>query len=141
MRSGVPRSRRSLAGPPRVHSDFSIVLSEPARDDQPTVLTDAEKRLVEVVLEAGEAIERDAFEFMIEEGLPADDLWIPGRDGSVEAAVDGLESKGLVTTERTEETVWDSAPEESLRIPGPEFKRVERRYVYFTEELEAEYRE
>jgi hypothetical protein len=105
------------------------------------VLTDAEKRLVEVVLEAGEAIERDAFEFMIEEGLPADDLWIPGRDGSVEAAVDGLESKGLVTTERTEETVWDSAPEESLRIPGPEFKRVERRYVYFTEELEAEYRE
>jgi len=106
------------------------------------VLTDAEKRLVEVVLEAGEAIERDAFEFMIEEGLPADDLWIPGRDRSVEAAIDGLESKGLVTTERAEETVWDSAPvEESLRIPGPEFKRVERRYVYFTEELEAEYRE
>ncbi|SFR39758.1 hypothetical protein [Halorubrum sodomense] len=116
--------------------------SEAARDEQPTVLTDAEERLVEGVLEVGEVIERDTFEFMIEEGLPAEELRVLGGDGTAEAAIEGLESRGLVTTERIEETVRDSSSiDDSLAIPGTEFERVERRYVRFTEELEAEFRE
>lgn len=105
------------------------------------MLTDAEERLVEGVLEAGEIIERDTFEFMIEEGLPAEQLRVLGGDGDAEAAIESLESVGLVTTEPVEETVRDSAVEGSLRVPGTDFRRVERRYVYFTAELEARYRE
>ena len=106
------------------------------------MLTDAEERFVEGVVEAGEVIERDTFEFMIEEGLPAEELRVLGSDGSAETAIESLESKGLVTTERVEETVRDSSsPEESILIPGTDFERVERRYVYFTDELEARYRE
>ncbi|WP_423997109.1 hypothetical protein [Halorubrum trapanicum] len=106
------------------------------------MLTDAEERLVEGVLEVGEVIERDTFEFMIEEGLLAEELRILGSDGSAETAIESLESRGLVTTERVEETVRDSSsPEESILIPGTDFERVERRYVYFTDELEARYRE
>ena len=106
------------------------------------MLTDAEERLVEDVLEVGEVIERDTFEFMIEEGLLAEELRMLGSDGSAETAIGSLESRGLVTTERVEETVRDSSsPEESILIPGTDFERVERRYVYFTDELEARYRE
>ena len=106
------------------------------------MLTEAEERLVEDVLEVGEVIERDTFEFMIEEGLPAEELRILGSDGSAETAIESLESRGLVTTERVEETVRNSGlPEESILIPGTDFERVERRYVYFTDELEAEFRE
>lgn len=105
------------------------------------MLTDAEERLVEDVLEVGEVIERDTFEFMIEEGLPAEELRILGRDGSAETAIESLESRGLVTTKRVEETVRDSSsPEGSILIPGTDFERVERRYVRFTEDLEAAYR-
>ncbi|ELZ48545.1 hypothetical protein C463_00730 [Halorubrum californiense DSM 19288] len=106
------------------------------------MLTDAERRLVEGVLEAGESIERDTFEFMTDEGLPVEDLRVLGGEEGVEPVIDGLESKGLVTTERVEETVRDSSSvADSLAIPGTEFKRVERRYVRFTEDLEARYRE
>lgn len=106
------------------------------------MLTDAEERLVEGVLEVGDVIERDTFEFMIEEGLPAEELRILGGDGTAETAIESLESRGLVTTERVEEIVRDSgSPEESILIPGTDFERVERRYVRFTEELEAEFRE
>lgn len=106
------------------------------------MLTDAETRLVEGVLEVGEVIERDTFEFMIEEGLPAEELRVLVSDGSAETAIESLESKGLVTTERVEETVRDSSSvADSLATFGTDYKRVERRYVRFTAELEAVYRE
>ncbi|WP_096393525.1 hypothetical protein [Halorubrum trapanicum] len=106
------------------------------------MLTDAEERLVEEVVAVGEVIERDTFEFMTEEGLSAEELRILGGDGTAETAIERLEAKGLVTTERVEEIVRDSSSiDDSLAIPGTEFERVERRYVYFTEELEAAYRE
>ena len=93
---------------------------------------------MEGVVEAGEVIERDTFEFMIEEGLPAEELRVLGSDGDAEAAIESLESKGLVTTERVTETVRDSSSVGgSLAVPGTDFERVERRYVYFTEALEA----
>lgn len=106
------------------------------------MLTDAEERLVEGVLQVGESIERDTFEFMIEEGLPAEELRVLGGDGTAEAAIESLEARGLVTTERVEETVRDSSSvADSLATFGTDYKRVERRYVRFTAELEARYRE
>ncbi|QKG91623.1 hypothetical protein HPS36_01720 [Halorubrum salinarum] len=106
------------------------------------MLTDAEERLVEGILDAGEAVERDTFEFMIAEGLPAEQLQVLGGDGDVEAVIESLEAKGLVATEPVEETVRDAGSvEDSLRIPGTDFERVERRYVHFTAKLEAKYRE
>lgn len=105
------------------------------------MLTDAEERLVEGVLGVGEVIDRDTFEFMIEDGLPAEQLRVLGGEGTAGAAIESLESEGLVTTERVEETVRDrSAAEDSLAVPGTDFERVERRYVHFTEELEAAFR-
>lgn len=110
------------------------------------MLTDGEERYIEEILEAGQSLEQDTFEFMIEEGVPADAFVSPVTDYNIGEILDSLEEKDLAYTEEVEETVHYNGglrgeEIEPIKWENTGFKSVDRQYIYFTEELEDLYRE
>lgn len=110
------------------------------------MLTEDEERYIKEVLEAGQSLEQDTFEFMIEEGVPADAFVSSVSDYNLGEVLDSLEEKGLAYTEEVEETIHYNGglrgdEVDPIKWEDTGFKTVDRRYVYFTEELEDLYRE
>lgn len=98
---------------------------------------------IEDVLETGRVVDQDTFEFMIEEGVPADAFVNSVDDYNTGKVVESLEEKDLIRTERVEETIhyFGDPMGEPFNMKESGYKRVERLYVRFTEELEDLYRE
>lgn len=105
-------------------------------------LTESEETFIELVLEAGRvALDQDTFTFMIDEGTPAAPFLGYPRDFTLGEVLESLEEKGLVYIESQEETIHYNG---GLRGKEPQpikwedtgFKRAEREYIRFTEELE-----
>lgn len=112
-----------------------------------SILTEQEKEFVELIMEVGDtALDRDVFEFMIEEGVPADDWIIDYRDYTLGEVVEGLERKGLAYIESQAETIHynhmriEDGEIQPTRWEDTGFKRIDRQYIYFTEKLEEVYR-
>ena len=110
-------------------------------------LTESEEAFIELVLEVGEvALDQDTFTFMIEEGTPAAPFLGFPRDFTLGEVLESLEEKGLAHTEPQEETIHYNG---GLRGKDPQpikwedtgFKRVEREYIRFTEDLEELWKE
>jgi hypothetical protein len=110
-------------------------------------LSESEETFIELVLEVGGvALDQDTFTFMIEKGTPvAPFLGLP-RDFTLGEVLKSLEEKGLVYTEPKQETTHYNG---GLRGKDPQpikwedtgFKRAEREYIRFTEELEKLWKE
>lgn len=112
----------------------------------PTVLTEDEERYIEEVLEAGQSLEQDTFEYLIEEGVPAEAFVSSVTDYNLGEILESLEEKGLAYTEEVEETVHYNGgvrggEVEPIKWEDTGFKEVERQYIYFTEDLEELYQD
>lgn len=110
------------------------------------MLTEAEERFIERVLEAGEAVEQDTFELMIEDGVPADAFISAVTDYNTGAVLETLAEKGLAYTETVEETIHynggvSGPPVEPIRFEDTGFKTIDRQYIHFTEKLREHYRD
>lgn len=110
------------------------------------MLSQSEEEVVELVLEVGSrALDQDTFDFMIEEGHPVEEFVGLYSGDNLDEVVQSLEEKGLVYTELQKEIFRSTnLPDEGINKVNwehTEFKTVDRRYIYFTEELEAIYRE
>ena len=113
-----------------------------------SMLTDAEREFIELVLEAGDkALDQDTFTFMIEEGVPADAFLDTHRDYTLGEVLETLEEKGFAYTEAEEELIHYNGRAirngeiQPIRWEDTGFKKVDRQYIYFTERLKAFYRE
>ncbi|QLC35253.1 hypothetical protein EFA46_013365 (plasmid) [Halarchaeum sp. CBA1220] len=93
-------------------------------------------------MEIGDRVlDQDAVTFMIEEGLPVEELTVLTGDDDVDEVLEGLKKKELVHIESRKETVRST----DLQSDGfdlanwghTRFKTVDRRYVHFTEKLRA----
>jgi transcriptional/translational regulatory protein YebC/TACO1 len=110
------------------------------------MLSQSEKELVELVLEVGSrALEQDTFEFMIEEGHPVEEFAVLYNGDNLDEVVESLEEKGLAYTESQREilrsTNFPDEGVEKVNWEHTEFETVDRRYIHFTKELKALYRE
>ena len=110
------------------------------------MLSEDEEEFIDLVLEAGDkALEQDTFEFMIEEGVPADGFIDSYRDYTLGEVLESLEEKDLAYTESQEETIHYNGRAirdgevQPIRWEDTGFKKVDRQYIYFTEELEDLY--
>ena len=112
------------------------------------MLSDDEKEFVDLILEAGhQALDQDTFEFMIEEGVPADAFISSYKDYTVGDVLESLEEKGLAYTEYREETIHYNGSSirdgeiQPIKWEDTGFKTIDRQYIRFTEKLENLYRE
>ncbi len=111
------------------------------------MLSEDEEAFIELILDVGDRVlEQDTFEFMIAEGVPADGLIGSHRDYTLGEVMASLEEKGLAYTESQEETIHYNGglrgdDIELIKWEDTGFKTIDRQYIYFTEELEALYRE
>ncbi len=106
------------------------------------MLSQNEEEFVEFVLEVGSRVlDQDTFEFMNEEGVPVDELVGLCSGYDLDAVVRSLEEKGLAYTESQKEiirtTTLADKDIEKVNWEHTEFETVNRRYIYFTEELES----
>lgn len=114
------------------------------------MLSQSEEEFVEFVLEVGNRVlEQDTFEFISEEGLPVDEFVGLWSENNLDEVVQNLEEKGLAYTESQKEIIrTTNLPDEGIDKENLEhkdfntdFKTVDRRYIYFTEEMESLYKE
>lgn len=112
------------------------------------MLDEDEEDFIDLVLEAGDmALEQDALDFMIEEGVPADGFIDSYRDYTLGEVLESLKQKGLAYTESEEELIHyngraiRNGEVQPIRWEDTGFKKVDRQYIYFTEQLEELYRE
>ena len=110
------------------------------------MLSEDEEEFIDLVLEAGDkALEQDTFEFMIEEGIAADTFVDGYYDFTMGEVLESLEEKDLAYTEYQEETIHYNGRAirdgevQPIRWEDTGFKKVDRQYIYFTEELEDLY--
>ncbi|WP_143414191.1 hypothetical protein [Halovenus aranensis] len=82
---------------------------------------------------------------MIEEGVPVDEFDGLCSGYNLDEVVQSLEEKELAYTESQKEIIrTTNVPEEGIEKVNwehTEFKKVDRRYIYFTAELESLYKE
>lgn len=111
-----------------------------------TMLNEDEEEFIELILEIGnQVLEQDTFEFMIEEGVPADGFIDSYRDFTLGEVLESLEKKDLAYTESQEETIHyngraiRNGEVEPIKWEDTGFKRVDRQYIYFTKKLEKLY--
>lgn len=109
------------------------------------MLTEDEERFIEEVLKAGESLEQNTFEFMIEEGVPADAFVSAVTEYDTGAVLESLAERGLAYTETVEEIIHynggvSGTPVEPIQFEDTGFKTIDRRYIYFTEKLRSHYR-
>lgn len=111
------------------------------------MLSDNEEAFVDFILEAGnQVLDQDTFEFMIEEGVPADAFISSYKDYTLGEVLESLEEKGLAYTEYREETIHYNGSSirggevQPMKWEDTGFKTIERQYIYFTGELEDLYR-
>lgn len=114
------------------------------------MLSQSQKEFVEFVLEVGSRIlEQDTLGFMNEEGLPVDEFVGLWSEDDLDEIVQSLEEKGLAYTESQKEIIRSTnlpdkgIDEENLEHKdfNTDFNTVDRRYIYFTEEMEPLYKE
>jgi len=112
------------------------------------MLNEDEEEFIGLVLEAGDkALEQDTFEFMIEEGIAADTFVNRYYDFTIGEVLESLEDKNLAYTEYREEVIHYNgrairdSEVQPIRWENTGFKKVDRQYINFTEELEDVYRE
>lgn len=106
-----------------------------------TPLNDNEKQYLDDVFAAGQALEQDTHEFMMEEGLAVDLFRSSAFEYSIDEVTTSLREKDLVYTETVRETIRDPGDISARRVNfnDTEFKTVDREYVYFTEDLSDVY--
>lgn len=108
------------------------------------MLNEHEREFIELVLEAGStALDQDTFQFMREEGFPIEEFDKLYTHNDIDEVVQSLQAKNLVYTETQNEIIrYTDFPDGEVTANWEHtvFKTVDRRYIYFTEELEALYR-
>jgi len=110
------------------------------------MLNEDEKKFIAFVLDIGERVlDQDTFDFMIEEGVPAEDLADLTDDYNLTEVVESLEEKNLVYTESQKEIIRYTDLQDREIVPvnwnHTQFKTVDRWYIHFTEKLKVLYEE
>lgn len=110
------------------------------------MLNKNEEQFVELVLEIGKsALDQDTFQFMMRDGIPVDEFVDLCNDYQLDEVVQSLEQKGLAYTESQTEILRHTDIQNGESVPvnwaRTRFETADRRYIYFTEKLEALYRE
>lgn len=109
------------------------------------MVSENEEEFIELILGiCDRVLDQDTFRFMMEEGVPVEDLTHISGDYDLEEVLDSLEDKGLAYTESQRETIRSTQLRDSetgtISWEPPEFKTVDCEYVYFTEKLKALYK-
>jgi hypothetical protein len=104
------------------------------------MLSEDEEEFVELVLEiCDRALNQNTFEFMIEEGVPAESLADLTGDYDLDEVVESLAEKSLAYTESQKETIrytdLEPGDVEPVNWNSTQFRTVDRRYIHFTEKL------
>lgn len=125
-------------------------MSDINRDDgvgDLTTLNEDETEFVNLVLEAGDrALEQNTFDFMIEQGVAADVFVESYHDFVMGEILESLEEKDLAYTEYQEELIHyngraiRNGEVQPIRWSDTGFKKVNRRYIYFTEKMTRVYK-
>lgn len=112
------------------------------------MLTEEEEEFVDFILEAGhQVLDQDTFEFMIEDGVPADSFINSYKDYTLGEVLESLEEKGLAYIESKEETIHYNGSSirgdevQPIKWEDTGFKTIDRQYIHFTEKLEDLYEE
>jgi hypothetical protein len=113
-----------------------------------TLLSEDEAEFIDLVLEAGDrALEQDTFEFMIQDGVPADGLINSSRGYTLGEVLESLDEKGLAYTDSQEENIHYNdggirgGEVKKIKWEDTGFKKIDRQYIYFTAELKELYQE
>ncbi|WP_324665875.1 hypothetical protein [Haloarcula sediminis] len=113
-----------------------------------TLLSEDETEFIDLVLAAGDrALERDTFEFMIQDGVPADAFIDSYRDYTLGEVLESLDEKGLAYTDSQEEIIhynggaFRRGEVEKIKWEDTGFRKIDRQYIYFTAELKELYQE
>ncbi|GGL42026.1 hypothetical protein GCM10009037_26940 [Halarchaeum grantii] len=110
------------------------------------MLSPAEQDFVDSIVEIGDRVlDQDTLPFMVEEGLPVENLTAITGDDDVDEVLEGLKQKELVHIEPRKETIrYTDTQSDGFDLANwghTRFKTVDRRYVHFTERLRALYEE